>query len=651
MRRPYQSLSVEQLEHLVTAARSSGDNKTLRLIATELEKYRTTQKAKQLLQSLAGVKQEAPKPKAPKAEPKQASSSKAAKPSKAKAPPSRPSRKPTPEQQQAIDLFLGRGSLKINAYAGTGKTSTLEMLAHASPARGQYIAFNRSIVVEAKERFPSTVDCSTTHRLALRSIPSAYRESRDKVFGRVNANQLAEVLGLKGNWRVDEGHSLQPRSQAFMILETIKRFAQSEDDELLPSHVPQHGSLLAASDESLARVRDFALHGAKHVWSRMLDPADKIPLGHDGYLKLWALSKPQIAADYILLDEAQDTNPVVLGVLRAQPCQMIYVGDRYQQIYEWRGAVNAMDRIQTDAEVRLTQSFRFGPAIADGASTILKLLGENVPLTGNPQKQSRIGPCEPQTVLGRTNASAMVALIEALNGGKRPHLVGGTDELMKMLNGVAELKEGRPVPDVPEFFGFNNWNEVVAFAKTPEGEQLQTFVNLVQSHSERQLKWALHNSVEEEKSNLVISTAHKAKGREWENVRLMDDFLKSNPRAAKAKQETEAERAAELRLFYVAMTRAKQVIEIPEPMLKAFGIAGVPGRAQSPAPTKPPAPTTHQPASFGRAPDELKASWAPPTDWKPPEQKSPPTKPVAAHPAVAAPQTKKRGFFGWLLGE
>jgi superfamily I DNA/RNA helicase len=45
-----------------------------------------------------------------------------------------------------------------------------------------------------------------------------------------------------------------------------------------------------------------------------------------------ALSNPVIAADFILLDEAQDTNPVVLEVLRKQSAQMIYVGDKYQRI-------------------------------------------------------------------------------------------------------------------------------------------------------------------------------------------------------------------------------------------------------------------------------------------------------------------------------
>ena len=72
----------------------------------------------------------------------------------------------------------------------------------------------------------------------------------------------------------------------------------------------------------------------------------------------------EMSADFILLDEAQDTNPVVLDVLRRQSAQMVYVGDKYQQIYEWRGAVNAMEQMATDGVTYLTMSFRFGPVIA-----------------------------------------------------------------------------------------------------------------------------------------------------------------------------------------------------------------------------------------------------------------------------------------------
>jgi hypothetical protein len=91
---------------------------------------------------------------------------------------------------------------------------------------------------------------------------------------------------------------------------------QSADADLTAQHVPRHGSLLAAPEATMKAVTEFALHGAKHVWTRMRTEKDSMPLGHDGYLKLWAMSDPVIAADFILLDEAQDTNPVVLEVPR-----------------------------------------------------------------------------------------------------------------------------------------------------------------------------------------------------------------------------------------------------------------------------------------------------------------------------------------------
>lgn len=536
-------------------------------------------------------------------------------------------RSPTPEQEAAISAFLKGGSLKINAYAGTGKTSTLEMLSHRTSDRGQYLAFNRSIVDEARERFPSTVNCATTHQLAYHAVKSAYRHG-DKMTGKVSAQQLAEILKIKKAWKVDRDHILQPRSQTYLVLETIKNFAQSGDDLPDRRHVPRHGSLLAAPEEALAEVADFAVKTAKAVWDRMCDPADPIPLGFNGYLKLWALGRPKIAADFILLDEAQDTNPVVLEVLRQQDAQIVYVGDRYQQIYEWRGAVNAMDHIKTDAEESLTQSFRFGAGIAEAASAVLRTLGANTTLTGNPRLDSRVGPCRPHTILSRTNANVIATLIEALNEGRSPHLVGGSDDLKQMLYGVRDLKNGE-ASTYPEFFGFQTWDEVVAFAQTTEGEHLLTFVNLVQARGERQLLWALNRAVGEDEADLVLSTAHRAKGREWDNVRLNDDFLKTRPAKpenALDKERFDRERASELRLFYVALTRAKKIVEVPSPLTSMLS-----------APTTAPAPRC--------VPASPRRSAAPPAPT--------PASPIPATPATPAtapqPAQRRRGFLRRIL--
>jgi len=240
---------------------------------------------------------------------------------------------------------------------------------------------------------------------------------------------------------------------------------------------------------------------------------------------------------------------------------MIYMGDTYQQIYEWRGAVNAMERIETKGETYLTTSFRFGPAIAEWATKLLVLLGERRPLRGNTVIKSRIGYVEPRAILARTNASTISAVITCLDEGKKLHLVGGADELMEMLRGVQDLKEGRQ-STVPDFFGFEKWEQVVEFAKSGEGDHLLSFVNLVETRGERQLMWALNRTVDEERGDLVISTAHKAKGRESSTVRLTDDFMRSLPGKL-----TDGPDPAEVRLFYVALTRAKDAIDVPQTVL------------------------------------------------------------------------------------
>jgi AAA domain len=568
--RPFLTWSIAQLEAEFERAQDEGDTQVLGHLVHELS-FRTTAKADALRQSVQKFlgrsdEQRSEPDHLPPVRPQVRSATRG--PSGAQRQSAGARSAPTEEQRQAIECFSKGGSLKINAYAGTGKTSTLEFIAHSTPQRGQYIAFNRSIVREAQDRFPSSVNCATSHGLAFRATPSQYKSNKDKMAKRMNANQLADILNLK-RWQMDRAHVLQPRSQGYLILETLRRFMHSADAEPATIHVPRHGSLVSAPEPTMKAVTDFALHAAKYVWARMKDPNDPIPLGHDGYLKLWAQTNPVIAADYILLDEAQDTNPVVLDVLRKQSAQMIYVGDKYQQIYEWRGAVNAMEKIRTDADTYLTMSFRFGPVIAQAASKLLSTLNEKRPLKGNPAVVSSIGHVAPCAILARTNASAITAIIECLDTGKKPHLVGGTDEVMDMLRGVQDLKEGKQ-STVPDFFGFDKWEQVVEFAKSGEGDHLLTFVNLVESRGERQLMWALNRTVDEERSNIVISTAHKAKGREWSTVRLMDDFARTQPKSrgkAQTQGNANGHDPAEVRLLYVALTRSKQAVDVPSTML------------------------------------------------------------------------------------
>src|SRR6185369_9910096 len=85
--------------------------------------------------------------------------------------------RPTDEQEAIIRSELKAGDCTlINAYAGTGKTATLEMLAHALPGkRILYICFNRETAVQVKDTFPSNTDCRTIHSIAFALNGAAYR--------------------------------------------------------------------------------------------------------------------------------------------------------------------------------------------------------------------------------------------------------------------------------------------------------------------------------------------------------------------------------------------------------------------------------------------------------------------------------------------
>jgi hypothetical protein len=194
-----------------------------------------------------------------------------------------------------------------------------------------------------------------------------------------------------------------------------------------------------------------------------------------------------------------------------------------------------------------------------------------------------------RVVLARTNATVILEVLNAIDASLRPHVVGGTEELKRLLSDVYELKQGNPAT-CPEFFGFTNWAEVVAFAETEGGEDIRMFVQLVEKHGEGKL-WAAVSGAQdkEENAELILSTAHKAKGREWDSVRLAPDFMSSRLNGVDPNAE------AEVRLFYVAMTRAKRLLVVEPELLDTFTSGG--WRRRQPEPKQRPEPRISRPVA------------------------------------------------------
>jgi hypothetical protein len=88
----------------------------------------------------------------------------------------------------------------------------------------------------------------------------------------------------------------------------------------------------------------------------------------------------------------------------------------------------------------------------------------------------------------------------------------------------------------------------------PSGSDLSLLVGLVDEYTAPVLLKALERCVPESQADLVVSTAHKAKGREWANVRISGDFT-IDP------EEGKAPSVEELMLAYVSVTRAQNILD------------------------------------------------------------------------------------------
>ena len=465
---------------------------------------------------------------------------------------------PTGEQSDILDAFATGDSLVISAGAGTGKTSSLVMIGEQAAQddtrkTGIYVAFNRAIVADARPRFGSDVVVSTAHALAMAAVGKNYRHRLNAA--RVPANQVARILQINEPLRVTEDRVLAPAQQARLVLETVDRFCRSADPELSSVHVPRKPGLDDA--DPLAVLRTALMPWARKAWADLTAMHGELKYGHDVYLKQWGLSRPQLSADYILYDECQDADPVVQAiVLDQRNTQLIAVGDKSQSLYEWRGAINAMDNFPAAHHLTLSKSFRFGPAIAGEANKWLEILDADLRLTGFERVSSVIARLDAaDAVLCRTNAEVISQAMRAIEAGHATAIVGGGKDVRALAEAAVQLKLGRGTSH-PELYAFKTWAEVQDHAENdPSGSDLRVLVNLIDANGPERIIEVIDSLTDEGRAQVVISTAHKAKGREWDSVRIANDF--HPPKGSEDDPDGGQVSPPDARLAYVAVTRAR----------------------------------------------------------------------------------------------
>lgn len=477
---------------------------------------------------------------------------------------------------EQYDIIHSTGNIKINAVAGSGKTTTVIEYAKARPANAKvlYLAFNRTVKLEAQKKFAekgmNNVQVETAHSLAYRHIVFHHKYIVRKQDYR--SYEIAELLGITGSGEKHAEYVI-----ANHIIKFIAFFCNSNKLKV------QDLNYLNVVSDPKAKTFVKTFYPYIESMSRLLlSKMDKgeIEITHDFYLKKFQLSNPKLDYDYILFDEGQDASAAMLDIFLNQKATKVIVGDSHQQIYGWRYAVNSLDKVNFTT-YHLSASFRFGEHIADLAKKVLQWkshLGEHrqVQITG---KGTTAGQ-HTKAVIARSNLGLLLKAIAYVTGKKdlkyiyfegninsytyaddgaslydvlnlnnrKHHLV--RDKLIKAMNDIGELKE---------------------YVEKTEDAQLSMMIDIVEQYGDeipaiiKSIKDKHAGDGEKDKAEIVFSTVHRSKGMEYDVVQIVNDFI-TEEKLEKLKDDelSKSKLNEEINLLYVAITRTKNTVYIPD---------------------------------------------------------------------------------------
>lgn len=485
--------------------------------------------------------------------------------------------------KQQKDIIHSSGDIKINAVAGSGKTTTIIAYAKARPSGSRilYLAFNKAVKSEAAQKFSEkglqNVSVETAHSLAFAHV---VRRSKYQVRKQdYTTTEVVNLLQLKGT-----GEKLSELLIASHILKLISHFCNS--DQLKVQSLDYMNLLLDDEAKTFVSLAyDYIITQARIFLGKM-DKAE-IDITHDFYLKKFQLQQPQLPFDYILFDEAQDASPAMLDIFLKQKAAKVIVGDQHQQIYGWRHAVNSLEKANFKT-YQLSTSFRFGQDIANLAMETLRLkniLQPHRPMTILGKGAER--KIKTNAVIARTNLGLLVKAIEYVTERKNiKHIYFEGN-----INSYTYADEGASLYDIlslsnanqaqirdPLIRSMQNLEELEEYVEQTEDRQLSMMIELVRQYGNaipgmiKSIKEKHVEAHEKAKAEIVFSTVHRCKGMEYDAVLLADDFV-TEEKVRRVREDKNAQQEhfnrinEEINLLYVAITRARIGIYLPETLV------------------------------------------------------------------------------------
>lgn len=474
----------------------------------------------------------------------------------------------------------GNGHLVVEAAAGSGKTSTLVKCLELIPQDKSILvtAFNTDIVNELakKTKYFENVDTKTLHGLGLsflrKNFPENMLEIKPFKYDVYIKDNIKEYSSLNT-------YKLKGR-EYYRYIENIKKFVDfgrfylCKTEKDLEAIEDRYGIDVIADEKEIAiEILDWGKHELDSI-----DYTDMIWLPH-----VLNLTPIGLLYDFIMVDECQDMNKAERELLLKcfkDNTRMMSVGDEKQCLYSFAGSdsdsFSVLKSMPNTVCLPLSISYRCASKIVDFAKRIVPSI--------EPNNDGRIGEiaydvkldeiCDGDMVLCRNNAPLIQAYNTFLKLGKKAHIRGKDigcnlktmikSTKQRLLN-VDCREDGVFVRLYDDLFTTRNKLMDKFGIDEETALKLQQVQNKIDSIKAIEILSEGLKTAEDvitrideifpsrsKKGGISLSTVHKAKGLEADNVYIICESLMPSQSAKK-----EWEIKQEYNLMYVAYTRAK----------------------------------------------------------------------------------------------
>lgn len=490
----------------------------------------------------------------------------------------------SPYQRAIFDYIEHEhGHLVVEAAAGSGKSTTLIKCLDFIPNNDKVLltAFNTDIVNELKKKTSDrpNVEVRTLHGLGLlfikKNIPQASAIPEPFKYDSFIKNNIKELTSINT-------YTLRGR-EYFRYLDNIKKFVdfgryylcQTVRD--LDFIEERYGIDTIADEKEVAlKVMEWGKNALETI-----DYTDMVWLPNVLYLKPLGL-----LFDFIMVDECQDMNKaereLVLKCFK-MGTRMMSVGDSSQMLYAFSGgdpeSFNALKSIPNTKCLPLSISYRCGKSIVDFAKKIVPTIeaADNA-VDGQVVKNVSLDAVKDgDMILCRNNAPLVQIYNEFLKLGKKS-FIRGKDIGNNLKAIVKSTKQDELNADCKADGVFVRLYDDLFVSRNKLMEKFGIDAETAMNSPQIQNKLDMINALEilaegiktseeiiekideifpkrDKKDGISLSTIHKAKGLEANNVFIACDSLMPSKSAKK-----DWEIRQEYNLMYVAYTRAKHIL-------------------------------------------------------------------------------------------